>query len=266
PNGRVPSLILRNSPPALKSYPDRGSFDLPPGESPGEVQRMLLERRTWRRFGGDPLPLSDLATLLRLTWGVQGWVDLKGTKPVALKTSPSGGARHSLEVYLLAFNVGGLPVGTYHYQPDTHRLVDLEIPTAPACLEEQLPTQPWFHRPAAVFFMTSIFDRVQWKYGHPRSYRLVLLEAGHFSQTFLLVATALGLAPFCTAALGDSAIENHLRINGLDESVVFANGVGTRPPDPGSAGAPDGEEPLKISMPAHGMPALQEATRGQEKE
>ena len=58
----------------------------------------------------------------------------------------------------------------------------------------------------------------------------VLLEAGHFCQTFCLVATALGLAPFCSAALADSTIERDLGIDGVSESVLYACGVGTRPP------------------------------------
>jgi nitroreductase len=64
----------------------------------------------------------------------------------------------------------------------------------------------------------------------------VLLDAGHLCQTFLLVATSLGLAPFCTAALADSAIERDLRIDGVNESVIYACGVGVRPP--GVAWAP----------------------------
>jgi hypothetical protein len=48
----------------------------------------------------------------------------------------------------------------------------------------------------------------------------VLIEAGHFCQTFCLVGTALRLAPFCTAALADSIIERDLRIDGVTESVL----------------------------------------------
>ena len=44
-----------------------------------------------------------------------------------------------------------------------------------------------------------------------RAYRDVLLEAGHFCQTFCLAATSLGLASFCTGALADSIIEEDLR-------------------------------------------------------
>jgi nitroreductase len=56
-----------------------------------------------------------------------------------------------------------------------------------------------------------------------------MLDAGHLGQTFALTATALGLAPFCTAALDDASIESHLGLDGTSESVVFAVGAGARP-------------------------------------
>jgi SagB-type dehydrogenase family enzyme len=77
--------------------------------------------------------------------------------------------------------------------------------------------------------MTAVFPRTQWKYESPRAYRVVLAEAGHLCQTFCLVATWLGLAPFCTMALADSRIEKDLGIDGVTESVLYAAGVGRQP-------------------------------------
>ncbi len=59
-----------------------------------------------------------------------------------------------------------------------------------------------------------------------RSYRTVLLDAGHLCQTFCLTATWLGLAPFCTMALADSLIERDIDVDGITESVLYAAGVG----------------------------------------
>jgi SagB-type dehydrogenase family enzyme len=75
-------------------------------------------------------------------------------------------------------------------------------------------------------FLTAVFPRARWKYRFPRAYRTVLIEAGHFCQTFCLVATSLGLAPFCTMALAESRIEKAL---GVNEGVIYAAGVGKRP-------------------------------------
>ena len=49
--------------------------------------------------------------------------------------------------------------------------------------------------------MTAVIERSRWKYRMARAYRVLLTEAGHLCQVFYLVATALGLAPFCTMAL-----------------------------------------------------------------
>ena len=89
--------------------------------------------------------------------------------------------------------------------------------------------QWWFGGAGAVVLMTAVFARTQWKYEAPRAYRAVLMEAGHVCQTFCLVATRLGLAPFCTIALADSKIEKDLGIDGAAESVLYAAGVGQRP-------------------------------------
>jgi len=74
--------------------------------------------------------------------------------------------------------------------------------------------------------MTAVFPRTMWKYDFPRAYRVVLLDAGHLCQTFCLVATWLGLAPFCTAALKDTLIEGDLGIDGIRESVLYIAGLG----------------------------------------
>ena len=79
----------------------------------------------------------------------------------------------------------------------------------------------------------------------PRAYRSVLTEAGHLCQTFCLVATWLGLAPFCTLALADSRIERDLGLDGRTESVLYAAGVGSRSPGVDWAPTPKGSPRLR---------------------
>jgi SagB-type dehydrogenase family enzyme len=120
------------------------------------------------------------------------------------------------------------PSGLYHYDPDRHRLELLSRADA-SKLQSYLPGQPWYAKASMLVLLTAVFSRTQWQYPYPRSYRAVLLEAGHFCQTFCLVATWLGLAPFCTDALADSVIERDLEIDGVREAVLYAAGVGSRP-------------------------------------
>ena len=54
--------------------------------------------------------------------GLYGHIQWPGLGNLPVKTSPSGGARHSLEVYLWCSRVDGLAQGIYHYRPDRHEL------------------------------------------------------------------------------------------------------------------------------------------------
>src|SRR5712691_3940663 len=63
-------------PPAVKRYPRAVSISLPAPRDDGEFARVLLERRTWRRFSSRPVPLGALSTLLGLSSRVQYWADV----------------------------------------------------------------------------------------------------------------------------------------------------------------------------------------------
>jgi SagB-type dehydrogenase family enzyme len=204
------------------------------GPAPDSFARVLTERRTWRRFGTRAMSLEELGTLLGMTFGVQDWIEVDGWGRMPLKTAPSGGARHSIEAYVLVRHVGGVKPGLYHYQPAAHELHLIRTKperAAAADIRAYLPRQEWYGSASALILMTAVFPRVQWRYPFARAYRTVIAEAGHHCQNVCLVATWLGLAPFCTMALADSRIEKDLGIDGLTESVIYAAGVGPRPKD-----------------------------------
>ena len=186
----------------------------------------LHARRTHRQFSREKLSLESLARLLRTTWGVQGYLKSLVFGKLPYKTSPSGGARHPGEVYVVALRVKGLERGIYHYQAHNHRLARLPVTVNASKASAYCADQPHAAQAAALFVMTAVFARTMWKYGRARAYRTVLLETGHLCQTFCLTATRLGLAPFSTAALRDSLIEKDLGIDGISESVLYVAGVG----------------------------------------
>jgi SagB-type dehydrogenase family enzyme len=226
---------------------------LPRPNLDGDVPSTLLARRTWRRFGDGSISLDQLATLLQLTWGVQRWLEVPNLGRFALKTSPSGGARHSIEVYVLARKVAGLGRGLHHYNPDTHTLAPVGR-RGPGRVSDYLPGQSWYDDAGAVFLMTAVFERVQWRYPYARAYRAIMAEAGHLCQTFCLAATWLRLAPFCTMALADSRIERDLQIDGVSESVIYAAGVGARPGGVDWAPWPATDATPSVTAPAHARP------------
>jgi SagB-type dehydrogenase family enzyme len=219
----------RPQPPRHKHYPGHPTVNLPHMAADGSFAHVLLERRTWRRFGRGGVTAAQLGTLLGLSFGVQKWIDLQALGRAMLRTSPSGGARHPIEAYVVVRGVSGIREGLYHYSSANHTLALLGRGRARSRIERYLPGQDFFASASVLVIMTAVFPRTEWQYPFPRAYRVVHLEAGHFCQTFCLVATALGLAPFCTAALADSIIEHDLQIDGITESVIYACGAGTRP-------------------------------------
>ena len=195
----------------------------------------LHARRTHREFARGKVSLECISKLLQTTWGVQGYFETNVFGRLPFKTSPSGGARHPGEVYVMALKVQGLERGMYHYQAKSNRLARLPAKVSPRLASAYLAGQQYFAGAAALFIMTAVFARTMWKYRTARAYRVVLLETGHLCQTFCLTATRLGLAPFSTAALRDSLIEKDLGIDGISESVLYVAGVGllaSRPHEP----------------------------------
>ena len=223
-------LAESRQPPLVKSYSKAPRIKLPrETKAAGEFARVLLARKTHREFSRKQIPLNVISTLLHYTWGVTGRIDAPPFGRLFHKTSPSGGARHPGEVYLLAMRVGGLAQGLYHYDGLHHQLARLSSAQAVKKAVTYAAGQEFVADASALFIMSAVFPRTQWKYRFARTYRVVLLETGHLCQTFCLVATWLGLAPFCTAAFEDSLIEKELGLDGIRESVLYLAGVGTLP-------------------------------------
>jgi SagB-type dehydrogenase family enzyme len=213
----------------VKHYRGVPRVKLEAASADSEFPGVLLSRRTWRKFSSRPVELSALGKVLGLTFGIQKWVDLPKIGKIALKTSPSGGALHPVECYVMARNVSGLSAGVYHYEAASHSLELLHRGAPSRAIVKLLADQAWYGNAAFVVFMSGVFARTQWKYDYARAYRAVLMEAGHLCQTFCLTATWLGLAPFCTIAFADSKIEKLLRLDGISESVLYVAGAGARP-------------------------------------
>jgi SagB-type dehydrogenase family enzyme len=225
---RLKSVLPKTPQPKIFKTVKGAKKTLPPARAfpDSEFIRLLMTRRTHRRFSKEEVTLEAVSQLLRLVWGVTGYLHSPIFGSLPTKTSPSGGARHPGEVYVMALRVKGLRAGLYHYHPAHHHLKTISTNATRDRAWLYCARQDYVGNAAALFLMTAIFRRSMWKYGHARAYRVVLLDAGHLCQTFLLVATWLGLAPFCTAALKDTLIEEDLGIDGIRESVLYVAGVG----------------------------------------
>ena len=227
---------------ATKRYPRRTRLSLPIVDDQTPFGQLVLQRRTWRQFGDKMPTRRDLAAVLGLTFRVQRWVDLGAFGRVMLRSSPSGGARHPTEAYVLVRSIDGVDPGAYYYAPSEHALVRLRARRfSGADFARLLGGQHWYSGASVLVCLTSVFARTAWVYRSARVYKSLLLEAGHFCQTFCLAATARRLAPFCTGAFAATKIEHILGLDADVESVMYVTGFGPRPAGVHWAPFPAGE-------------------------
>jgi SagB-type dehydrogenase family enzyme len=222
-------LLAQAEPPPIpfKHYCDPG-LPLPGSfaDRTGGLWDVLLRRRTRRAFERAALSLEDFSTVLLWTWGKTAEVESSVLGRYVLKTSPSGGARHSIEVYPVALRVEGMRPGIYHYSVARHDLEPLREGDFEDLVVRLCGEQGWVRDASAVFFMTAVVERSMWKYRHSHAYRVLHLDAGHLGQTFHLVCTQLGLAPFTTTATQNEAIESELGLDGVSEIALYAAATG----------------------------------------
>ncbi|HZX78938.1 putative peptide maturation dehydrogenase [Lysobacter sp.] len=204
---------------------------LPRERLEGHLWEALRSRRTTRHFDASrPLPLRDLGHLLHGTFGAQGLQELAPGVVAIRRTSPSGGALHPIEAYPLVMKVEGIKPGFYHYSSEQHALsllTPLDEDEARRLATSLTVGQSYFSQAQALVFHVGRVDRHHWKYRrHPKAYKALLLDSGHLSQTFYLLAADQGLGAFYTAAINDADAGARLGLDPLAEVVIGANGLG----------------------------------------
>src|SRR6266699_1741146 len=124
-----------------------------------EFIRVLMARKTHRRFSDQELKLETVSQLLSLVWGVTGYLHSPRFGRLLHKTSPSAGARHPGEVYLMALRVKGLSPGLYHYHPAHHYLERLSTRVTRNKAWLYCARAEHAKKAAALFLMTAVFPR-----------------------------------------------------------------------------------------------------------
>jgi len=197
----------------------------------GSFFETLLARRTTRAYRSDQaLPLSALEHMLYAVFGTHGIREFAPGITAIKRTSPSGGALHPIEGYVLVSNVDEIPAGLYHYETGTHALAQLECmdaASARSVASQFTAGQTYFAEAHALVIHVARFDRNFWKYAqHRKAYKAVMMDSAHLSQTFYLTAAHLGLGAFYTAAINDADIARRLRLAPVREAAIAINGVG----------------------------------------
>lgn len=229
------------APPVYKEYPDADRVQLPAPETAPEegnpsrgsgIFDLLVRRRTCRSYDPEKaVTLRQLSTVLFYTCGAVGLARAAGTGKVIMKTSPSGGSRHPIEVYPCVMNVEGVEPGIYHYSVKDHELESVSQADPRERMSEMCGDQAWTSDASVVLFYTAVIERPMWKYPTPRLYRFIMTDLGHLSQSFYLLATRLDLNAFFVGALREQAVEEELGVDWTREIVLGASGLGLATPD-----------------------------------
>ena len=172
-------------------------------------------------------PAKALSVLLGAALGITGTISPNWNgAPLALRTSPSGGARHPTEGYLFPISVAGLSQQFYHFNSSRYHL------TATGFTDQEysdlfpvLISRCRF-KVAAVIVLTSVFRRNMFRYREARTFRSVHLDAGHIIGTLELVARRLGLRTFVSYSEDDEQVAKCIGINQLREGTMAYVGVG----------------------------------------
>ena len=220
--------LKKPQPPLAKAPMTDRAADLPTDFSglslDNDFLHVINSRCSRRVYTQEAMPLAQLSCLL---WCAQGVKSLRGKAYATLRTVPSGGARHPFECYMALRNVEGLSDGLYHYLPMKHQIEFLGCPEdLPTLVSRSLNGQAWAAKANAVFFLSCIFYRAEWRYGI-RAHAPILMDSGHVTQNLYLAATALGLGGCAIAALDPAEANRLLGLDGEEETVFYAMAVGT---------------------------------------
>ena len=207
-------------PAQYKSYPDAEAVPLPDprGYDGLSLEEALEARRSVRDYVATPLSLEELSRLLHAAQGI--------TEPrVGFRAAPSAGVLYPIELYAVVNNVVGLEPGIYHYAVQAHGLELLQQGDFRAVVTWAGLGQAFLGQANVCFVLSAVFQRTRWRY-HERTYRYVMLEAGHVGQNLYLAATAMGLGACAVGAFLDDDLNDMLGLDDAAEAVLYVISAG----------------------------------------
>jgi len=165
------------------------------------VEQAIYERKSIRRFSGEPLTLKEVSQLL---WAAGGTTVDGVTGPT--RAFPSAGAVYPLEIYLVAGNVTGLPSGVYHYDWKKHSLALIKKGDLRADLSKAAYSQRMVQTAPASIVVAAVHDKTSRRYGERGAVRYVSMDTGHLGQNVHLQAQSMGLGTVMVGAFMDKKV------------------------------------------------------------
>jgi SagB-type dehydrogenase family enzyme len=190
---------------------------------------VLDERASRREITETPLTIAEVGAFLFAAARIKTLrCDPAHDKDeVSLRPSPSGGARHALEIYPFIRRCEDIPPGAYHYDPQAHRLE--RIAASGKGFEYLLKENPYAQIGAAIpqitLYISARIGRVAWKY-EAIAYKIIHQDLGCLYQTFYLTGTVLGLFPCALGSVDTALLGETLKIDWRAEPFIGAFTLG----------------------------------------
>jgi len=178
------------------------------------------------RFEGRAVRGEELLPPLRKAFGVQRTVGgLLGEHH--FRSYPSGGARHPFEIYLVSKGIDGVPTGVYHFDSRSGDLIAIPDRGDAHDIDAACFGKGGIRSADAVLVLTCRWLRHSWKYRYARSYRMLLLEAGHIVQAVTLAMIRHGLNVYHCPSIDDRLVGQVLALgDDCAEGPLYALGLG----------------------------------------
>ncbi|TAM41114.1 MAG: SagB/ThcOx family dehydrogenase [Rhodanobacter sp.] len=191
----------------------------------------FARRQSVRSYSPNIMTLDELSSWLAAAVGDHPTEKLG----VRRRHYPSGGALYPIEVYVLSLRLAGLERGLYHYHPARHQLqvidesVDVDANKFffdPSQMSGVTNASTWDHA-AGVLILSAHMNNSYAKYGD-RSWKLMLLEAGHLAQNFTMVAAAMSNISLCPmGGMSLSALSKYMKLSGYAELPIYPFSFGS---------------------------------------
>lgn len=214
-------------PPIYKEY-DVEAIELPPVE-----EESLPSTSEVLGFDNPLEPPSTvdkrlLSSVLYYTLGETGRISFPYQGEFLLKTSPSGGARHPTEGYVVVFDVEDVPSGVYHYSVKDHGLEPLRTEDFEQEIQDALyglTRRADFDVSFTILF-TSVLERSMWRYREPRTFSVIMNDIGHLMETCRLVCNAYGLRTTFSHMFEESKVVDALSLDRFQEPPLCYGVIG----------------------------------------
>lgn len=211
----------------LKEYISDEVISLPkPSPITSDFFTAIFKRRTVRKFNDEPTTFEQLSAILYFGFSdlrqIKNTVEADLTRDISVLTESF---LISHEAYIVVFNVVNLKRGIYGYNITANTLSFIKD-----CSENDIAKiitgQSFSEGSAFAIFLTSVYERLLWRYRSAHQYKKILIGAAELAQQIINVATMLNLGVFQTPAIIDSHAVSLLNTDELNEEAVYYLAIG----------------------------------------